>query len=88
MLLEDKTFSFKTIKHALDRGRDSSVGKSFTSHVGDTGSNTDGGLTLGHTNAWMREEEITFCKSHIASFSLTDWVHNDLKKTPKNMYWK
>ncbi len=46
-------------------------------------SNPSGGLTqwgldsigawVGSPNAWMRGEEITSCKSHIASVSLIDW---------------
>ncbi len=31
------------------------------------------GAWLGSPNAWMRGEEITSCKSHIASVNLTDW---------------
>ncbi len=42
-------------------------------HAGDPGSNPGGGLDSGHTNAWMRGEEITSCKSHIGSVSLPDW---------------
>ncbi len=29
-------------------------------------------LDSGHTNAWIKEEETTICKSHIAPVSLTD----------------
>ncbi len=57
------------LKRKLLAGRDSSVGKS-SSQAGDPGSNSS---WLGSTNAWMRGEEITSCKSHIASVSLTDW---------------
>ncbi len=40
-------------------------------------SNPGGWLDSGHTNAWMREEEINTCKSHIAPVKV-DWlVHND-----------
>ncbi len=31
------------------------------------------GTWLGSRNAWMRSEEITSCKSHIVSASLTNW---------------
>ncbi len=38
---------------------------------------------LGSPNAWMRREEITNCKSHIASVSLTDWCIMIFKKCLK-----
>ncbi len=46
--------------------RDSSAAKSSASHAGEPG----------YTNAWMRMEDITSCKNHVAPVS---WlVHNDL----------
>ncbi len=52
-------------------GRDSSFGKLSASHAGDPGSNPVG-ASIGSPNACMGGEEITSCKSHIASVSLTD----------------
>ncbi len=51
-------------------GRDSSVGKSSAYLAGDPGSNPSGGLT---PKACMRGEDITTCKSYIASVNLTDF---------------
>ncbi len=53
-------------------GRDNLVGNSSASHAGDLGLNPKLGLDSGHTNAWMRGEEIISCKSHIAPVSLTN----------------
>ncbi len=54
-------------------GRDSSVSKSSASQPGDSGSNPSGSLTQVTQCMNERGRDITNCKSHIASFSLTDW---------------
>ncbi len=41
------------------------------------------GAWIGSPNAWMREEEIASCKSHIPSVSLTNWCILIFKKRKK-----
>ncbi len=58
------------IKFEKTRGGDSSVGKLSASHAGVW---IQLGAWLGSPNAWMTGGEITSCKKHKTSVSLTDW---------------
>ncbi len=62
----------------------SSVGKLSASQAG---SNPGGGLTWFTQCMNEKGEEITSCKSHIASVSLTDWVLSDLKNKNLNFFF-
>ncbi len=53
--------------------------------AGDLGSKHSGGW-IGSPNAWMRGEEITSCKIHVALVSLTDWCIIIFKKVKKKKH--